>query len=260
MLLIVYLQSSHLKICYIIPITSNYGRVNMSVAAINTDLIDSIPSKKRFASVSSDPQSLADIYHDECNMAVWERDLPTAFLTKLADDLSQSINKRGPAIPNVNTQVRAKMIQHDIASIANDKSYGEQLRTYIADTIDMFCILFDADKVGLRLSVLDKAMCPRFHIDRVPCRLVTTFCGQGTQWVAHEHVRREKLGHGSGGKPDEESGLLDLASSIEQLSCGDVALLKGDIWEGNEGAALVHRSPPLVTGEVRLLMTIDFVD
>ena len=34
--------------------------------------------------------------------------------------------------------------------------------------------------------------------------------------------------------------------------------LKGELWEGNETAGLVHRSPALAKDERRLLLTLDF--
>jgi hypothetical protein len=214
---------------------------------------DIVIEKTRFASETDDPQVLTDIYNEQCNIAIWRRRLPTEFLQQVAQDISSN-----PML-NKTVQVRANNIENDIATIAADRVYGEQLRLYIYGIVDMFCILFDTNKVGLRLSVLDKAMCPRFHFDRVPCRLVTTFSGIGTQWLPNNKINMNKLGHGSGGKSDEESGLITTEADIQSLACGDVALLKGDTWEGNEGSALVHRSPPLKTDEYRLLMTVDFV-
>ncbi|WP_297291060.1 DUF1826 domain-containing protein [Oceanicoccus sp.] len=35
--------------------------------------------------------------------------------------------------------------------------------------------------------------------------------------------------------------------------------MKGELWEGNEGAGLVHRSPSLSAGERRLLLTLDAI-
>ncbi|MFT6703135.1 MAG: hypothetical protein ACJAUM_003012 [Pseudomonadales bacterium] len=209
--------------------------------------------KIRFASAATSPQVLAYIYNEACNIAIWQRCLPAEFLQQLSQDL------RTNSIVNKVLQIRADNIEDDIATIAQDRIYGEQLRAYIFDIVDMFCVLFDTKRVGLRLSVLNKAMCPRFHFDRVPCRLVTTFCGSGTQWLPSDKINPSKLGHASGGKSDEESGLMHKLDDIPQLSCGDVALLKGDTWEGNEGGALVHRSPALKPNENRLLMTIDFV-
>jgi len=40
---------------------------------------------------------------------------------------------------------------------------------------------------------------------------------------------------------------------------GDVALLKGELWEGNEGAGMVHRSPSMNPGDRRLLLSFDFL-
>ncbi len=102
-------------------------------------------------------------------------------------------------------------------------------------------------------------MCPKFHVDRVPCRLVTTYQGIATEWLPHEVVDRTKLGRGSLGQPDDRTGLYQNKHEIQQLGCGDVALLKGVLWEGNEHAGLVHRSPALPRGDKRLLLTLDFI-
>lgn len=132
----------------------------------------------------------------------------------------------------------------------------------------MFCCLFDLGSAGLRLTALDRAMCPRFHVDKIPCRLVTTYQGIATEWLPHHHVDRSKLGAGSEGKSDEQSGLFQNLEDIQRLHQGEVALLKGEGWEGNEGAGLVHRSPamPVIADSVkmhavserRLLLTLDF--
>ena len=47
---------------------------------------------------------------------------------------------------------------------------------------------------------------------------------------------------------------------MQQLSQGDVALLKGEGWVGNEGKGLIHRSPQLSDQASRLILTIDFID
>lgn len=126
--------------------------------------------------------------------------------------------------------------------------YGE--KTYIA-----------AWKGGLSSSLnKNSAMCPKFLVDRIPCRLVTTYHGAATEWLPNEVVDRSKLGHGSDGKPDHESGLFGSSDDIKQLAIGDVALLKGDFWQGNEGKCLVHRSPGGVKDSRRLFLTMDFVN
>lgn len=101
-------------------------------------------------------------------------------------------------------------------------------------------------------------MCPRFHVDKVPCRLITTYYGIATQWLPQYLVDRTKLGAGCSGKTDEDSGLLLEPNAIQQLEAGQVALLKGENWLNNQNAGLVHRSPQPGEGEKRLLLTLDF--
>ena len=51
-----------------------------------------------------------------------------------------------------------------------------------------------------------------------------------------------------------------VAQEIQQLQSGDVAVLKGELWAGNENAGLVHRSPAVGSGANRLLLSMDFCD
>ncbi len=81
-----------------------------------------------------------------------------------------------------------------------------------------------------------------------------------TEWLPHEVVNRTKLGEGADGQADHQSGLYPHQHDIQQLNCGDVALLKGMLWQGNENAGLVHRSPKLANKGNRLLLTLDFID
>jgi hypothetical protein len=44
----------------------------------------------------------------------------------------------------------------------------------------MYQCLFEPEAIGLRIHVLADTMCPRFHVDRVPVRLLCTYRGPGT--------------------------------------------------------------------------------
>ena len=95
-------------------------------------------------------------------------------------------------------------------------------------------------------------MCPRFHVDRVPCRLITTYSGAGTEWLSNKDINRDLLG-----KVDNQF-INQECINIEKLDTGDVALLKGESWIGNEGNGIIHRSPSIIDKKSRLLLTIDF--
>ncbi|NTS78196.1 DUF1826 domain-containing protein [Catenovulum sp. SM1970] len=211
------------------------------------------PGLVRTTSTSTDAAVLADIYQEDNNLAIWQRDIDETFSNEIKTFIEQAPSfKLSETLTAANAQItmRSKL-----------KGYvgAERLSADIADLVDMFTCLFELEKVGLRLTVLDKAMCPRFHVDRVPCRLITTYFGANSQWLAHEHVDRTKLGAGNRGRCDEASGLYQSAEHIQSMSTGDVSLLKGELWAGNESAGLVHRSPALKDGEKRLLLTLDFV-
>jgi len=202
----------------------------------------------------SQPEALIDIYQEDTNIVIWQRRL-TTMLTEAAEAIILS----NPAL-QTSMVVSPQDADATVKQTLGFTPFAAILSEDIAHLIDMFCCLFDLKRVGLRLTALDRAMCPRFHVDRVPCRLVTTYQGVASEWLPDSAADRSKLGTGSKGQPDEQSGIYQNISDIRHLSQGEVALLKGDLWDGNEGGGLVHRSPDLSTETRRLLLTLDFID
>ncbi|MEZ9702690.1 DUF1826 domain-containing protein [Vibrio sp. 10N.261.46.E12] len=206
---------------------------------------------KQGLSASEQPTVLTDIYKSDINIAIWQR--------QFDEGLTTAINEFIVLNPNFSKSVSVSPDNaYDKLEFVTDGTASRALLENMAELVDMFCCLFELKDVGLRLAVLNKAMCPRFHFDQVPCRLVTTYHGVATQWLPNDLVDRSKLGRGSNGQPDSASGLYSHESDIQQLSSGDVALLKGERWSGNENAGLVHRSPVTSSDETRLLLTLDF--
>ena len=208
----------------------------------------------RKAYIDNKPEVLTEIYQKDSNIVIWQRDFSKSFENCIAGFLQAN-----PTFQLSITLSSSNAIEVIHKYLGANDQYIE-LSENVAELVDMYAYLFGLKRVGLRLASLDRAMCPKFHVDRVPCRLVTTYTGIATQWLPHNHVDRSKLGMGSQGKSDTDSGLYQNAHDIQQLSAGDVALLKGELWEGNENAGLVHRSPVVNTDENRLLLTLDFSD
>ena len=206
---------------------------------------------------SDTPEVFTDIYRDDTNIAIWQRKL-SGELALAVDDILKANTKL-----KIAEVVTAKNVHSTLYNVLGETNAVMVLSDDITLLVDMFCCLFDLKGVGLRLTVLDSPMCPRFHFDRIPCRLVSTYQGIATEWLPHHLVERSKLGAGNQGKSDEQSGLFQSTNDIRQLSQGDVALLKGEFWHANEGAGLVHRSPVQPKGtinEPRLLLTLDFIN
>lgn len=117
--------------------------------------------------------------------------------------------------------------------------------------VELFADLFEADRLGARLSLTDSAMCPRFHVDRVVCRLVVALSGPGSEFLADDDVRRASLG------ANHETPVERPGAQIHRLEPLEVGLFKGEAWPGFKGRGIVHRSPP--TAERRLVMTLDLL-
>ncbi|MCI5048475.1 MAG: DUF1826 domain-containing protein [Aquisalinus sp.] len=101
-----------------------------------------------------------------------------------------------------------------------------------------------ADRVSLRLETVTDDGCRRFHIDNVPYRMVTTYCGMGTQWVL---------------PGDEQAASVqqeNYAGELGTLHEGDVALFRG---KKSVGHGVLHRSPQLPAGARRLVCVIDAI-
>jgi len=127
--------------------------------------------------------------------------------------------------------------------------------------VEILADITGAERVGVRLARLVAPMCPRFHVDPVVVRLVATYSGAGAEWLDDHHVDRRFLGHAARGKRDEESGLLRPGAVVRRMKPGDVGLLKGKGFPGNERRGAVHRSPPQTSADApRLLLTLDPLD
>lgn len=189
------------------------------------------------------PAVLADIVEAGVNLCVWKR----ALNDTLQDAVTTALREQ-PGLKIQQSGHCAALHDHLAAQL------GPSTRALIDDItelLDMLSFLFDHPDWGIRLTALDRAMCPRYHVDRVSARLITTYQGPGMQWLANDQITR--LASQGGGLDIPPDDLLDHRS----LNTGDVALCKGDAWLGNAGRGLIHRSPQPAAGQPRLLLTID---
>ena len=200
----------------------------------------------------TEPEVLTEIYRDAVNIAIWE----TGLSTKL-ESAVKAVMDSSPGL-QLSEVISITSAENQLQKILGAEDAFVELRNDVLELVDMFCCLFGLQRAGLRLAILNRAMCPRFHVDHVPCRLLKTYTGIATQWIPHDLVDRSKLGVDCHNQSDEVSGLFQSETDIENLQSGQVALLKGERWEGNEGAGLVHRSPGLDEAESRLLLSLDF--
>jgi len=210
-------------------------------------------AKQRYyqAFLSDDIADLARIYDPDINICIVER------------QVSKSVNGFVGHLLTHHTLVSfmesLEFASFNFFGLLPDAGHLPGYREFCKDVArlaGLYCDLFDLKRVGLRLRTLDHAMCPKFHFDSVTCRLVCTYGGTGTQWLEDAYIDRRKLGIGSGGLKDEESGLILDPEAIQTMPAYAIGLFKGSRWEGNELQGAVHRSPQITSP--RLLLTLDF--
>lgn len=108
---------------------------------------------------------------------------------------------------------------------------------------ELFSDLLGCTQVGVRLEVLQRAMCPRFHVDRVGIRLLCTYRGRGTEYLDDAFADRDRLGRKANGLDDHASGLIRDPAAITTVPPHAIALLKGSAWQDNAARGAIHRSP-----------------
>ena len=204
--------------------------------------------------VTEDAFKLSEICRNELNISICKRNLNNLLIKSSEIVLDDNPNLEYSEV------LKPDEVKQSLESVLGDNIKTSPFIEDVSYLSFMFCKLFDQKKLWLRLDGIDHPMCPRFHTDKIKCRLVTTYVGPATQWLPHNLVDREKLGFGNGGKPDDQSGLFQSKQDIKQLDRGHVALLKGESWEGNEGAGVVHRSPHSEGNYKRLYLTVDFIE
>ena len=196
---------------------------------------------------------LSEIFDNKNNISLWKR------------KLDESISFGAEEIINDNLEFDfSKVLKYNEINEALVNRLGQSqnkifLFNDISNLSELFCNMFELKKVWLRMGISTNATCPRFHVDYLKCRLLTTYYGPGTEWLPNDLIDRRKLKFNQKFSKDQD-GLFSSKTDIKHLATGDVALLKGELWSGNKGQGLVHRSPYYEEKYRRLYITIDFSD
>jgi len=197
-----------------------------------------------FQVIGETPQVLSEVLQDGVNLAVWRRRLPAQL-----EDFAELVISLGQPLEDqrvIEVDEQRMPVMPDLLRETADVHGYEAFVADVTWLVAAYTCLVGARRVGLRLRVLDNPMCPRFHVDNVPLRLLTTYVGPGSEWLKEQASPRGEL-HTAQPSVD----------NIQRLQAGEVAVLKGEKWQGNEGAGLVHRSPPGQQG--RLLLSLDWL-
>ncbi len=189
---------------------------------------------------------LSEIVATRHNVVVLRRNIPEQ-LTMLRDTdlagLSPQVIVTCHPGESIRSTLGAKLLPHIAEPFILDVDYWAQV----------FADITECTKLGIRIIATERAMCPRFHVDNVVLRGVMTYVGPGTHFLDNRDVDRSALG-----PPNETSPPIEGSDAVIQIAqAGDLVLLKGEAWPGNDGYGAVHRSPPMPNGGTRLVVTFD---
>lgn len=174
-------------------------------------------------------------------LSLWERTWDAALSCRL--DALQYCE-----LPRARFMARPETAEVDVAAAlaevqCPDESVMAALAVDIESLVCRFAAVTDAAEVEVRLEAIQGDACRLFHADRTRARLVTTYRGPGTEWVA----------------PDDASAALQnpetFSGAIQRMPRYAVGLFPGSL---SSYGALVHRSPRIsTTGELRLFLCIN---
>lgn len=186
----------------------------------------------------SEVVDLVEIFDPDIQVCSWQRSIDPRIATYL--NSTAGLGKL-QLLETLDSRHRAKL---DLLPMGEGR---EQLVDDLDMLTTMFCDLLGCPAVGFRATRIDHAMCPKWHVDRVPMRLLCTYEGPGTEWLEDQGVSRGELS-----TPSVAEG------ARQQATAGEVVLLKGSLWQHNEGFGAIHRSPALASETAqRTLVSLD---
>jgi hypothetical protein len=138
-------------------------------------------------------------------------------------------------------------IQH--AGLAGT-AVGRWLESDIAGLSCRYAAVTGMRAMHVRLAAVDGDACRYFHVDRLSFRLLCTYRGAGTQWVAPGTPVDGATG------PELTASLEAAPDRVNSIPPRAVAIMRGlDPGTGQPG--LLHRSPPAHDlNDGRLLLTV----
>jgi hypothetical protein len=195
------------------------------------------------------PLDFPIIHHKRTNLVFMKRE-QDADILRYADLLFQH-NFSG--INHVITQPTLAFVVNDELDKIGLHTVGKiKLREDIINLSQHFFQVTQATNLRLILKIITNDGCAKFHTDAYALRLLCTYSGRGTEWIADEFVNRKKLIAGT-----NEDIIKDF-SQVQTMLPFEVAILKGEP-ERSQAKGIVHRSPPVMqANEKRLLLRLDY--
>jgi len=196
------------------------------------------PLRETGAAISTAAGILGAISDDDCNLAIWQRNLLIDW-SALIEGSPRDIRFDAS---------RADLAARFAAALASHGFGGRHLHRALCDDVallaERFCAVMEIEELELRLEVVTTDSCRKFHADYVAARMITTYVGPGTQWLTRADAARVRAGK----EP----------RAINRLEPGEVGIFKGKLATDHPA---IHRSPPIASASgPRLLLVLNRTD
>lgn len=193
---------------------------------------------------------LTSIHDPAVNVAVWKRGV--------RPDLDAESSAWAKHKHEIETIIDANHPFSD--SILSDLPAGSALLADVGFLLKVFSSLSKAPRIQLFFGAVHNDQCRKFHQDYVRLRLIHTYVGPGTEWVPDKSVCREALDQDCSSVAEANRRIVPDAKAIQHTQPGEVIVLKGTRYPGNERGA-IHRSPPIAyLGLTRIVLVLTTYD
>lgn len=173
-------------------------------------------------------------------LAIWRRRLSDQ-LRDAADKISERALDDVTSLDPFCERERRRARQ-ELAGVTGGD--GAPLHDDLLDLSRRYAEASQSRTVKIRLETVRDDGCRRFHLDNVVMRLVVTYRGPGTQWVAPAFACAAR---------DQQTAY---EGPLNRIGTGDVTLFRGK--KSGAPDLIYHRSPPLSQGApARLVAVID---
>lgn len=209
---------------------------------------DSIVSKpdKAFL-LTQECSDFVSIFEQQCSLCIW------------TPKRSETIDKYAKRLAIAGFHLTQVVSLENALSKLDTLPEGlgqSETKKWIVELIEIYATLFGLDQVGMRIASSNSPMCPKFHVDHVPTRLIHALFGEGCDWFSDHHYFSSSKGGASSLKNWLKVADKDDKSFVQRTPRGSVVIMKGTRWS-EASHPVIHRSPK--HRQARLVLTLDCV-
>ena len=191
----------------------------------------------------SEPRVLSEIQRPDVNLSTWRRQPLGAVRKELATVMDPRLDLR--------CHPTSRTFSRDVKKLLFDTGLDPSaFPNWLADMTLLAGLFFEFSgrrRVMVRIETTNDDGCRRYHVDRSALRMLCTYRGPGTEWLAEAQVNHAAL---DATAPNED--IVQFGAPF-RMSTFAVGLFKGSLYPEIAGRGLVHRSPSIAgTGQLRV--------